>query len=59
MSEPPSEDPAPATPGDAHGTEDAERRVAHLTGMTPEAAHAFIAFHAGLRAPGPASRSPG
>jgi hypothetical protein len=59
MSEPPSEQPAPAVPGDGRGTEDAERRVAELTGMTPEAAHAFIAFHAGLRAPGPASRSPG
>ncbi len=28
---------------------DAERRVAQLTGMTPEAAKAFLAFHSGLR----------
>jgi hypothetical protein len=26
---------------------DAERHVARLTGMTPEAARAFVAFHAG------------
>ena len=58
MSDPSSEDPAPAAAGEGYGTEDAERRVAGLTGMTPEAAHAFIAFHAGLRVPGPASRSP-
>jgi hypothetical protein len=28
--------------------DDAERRVAQLTGMTPEAARAFIAYHTGL-----------
>jgi hypothetical protein len=28
---------------------DAARHVAHLTGMTPESALAFVAFHSGLR----------
>ncbi len=28
---------------------DAERHVARLTGMTPEAARTFLAFHSGLR----------
>jgi hypothetical protein len=39
----PEETPAPALPADL----DAERHVAFLTGMTPEAAHAFVAFHSG------------
>lgn len=30
---------------------DAERHVAQLTGMTPEAARAFVAFHRGLPNP--------
>jgi hypothetical protein len=37
--------PAPALPP---ADLDAERHVARLTGMTPEAAHAFVAFHSGL-----------
>jgi hypothetical protein len=28
---------------------DAARHVAHLTGMTPDSALAFVAFHSGLR----------
>jgi hypothetical protein len=36
--------PAPAFPP---ADLDAERHVARLTGMTPEAAHAFVAFHSG------------
>jgi hypothetical protein len=35
--------PAAALPADL----DAERHVARLTGMTPEAAHAFVAFVSG------------
>jgi hypothetical protein len=38
--------PAPAP---LSGT-DAARFVAHLTGMTPEAALTFASFHSGLRA---------
>jgi hypothetical protein len=30
--------------------DDAERHVAQLTGMTPEAARAFVAYHTGLHA---------
>jgi hypothetical protein len=37
--------PAPAP---LAGT-DAARHVVHLTGMTPEAALAFVSFHSGLR----------
>jgi hypothetical protein len=40
--------PAPALP--LHDL-DAERHVALLTGMTPEAARAFVAFHAGRQLP--------
>jgi hypothetical protein len=32
---------------------DAERHVAQLTGMTPEAARAFVAYHSGRYAPPP------
>jgi hypothetical protein len=35
-------------PAPLAGTE-AARHVAHLTGMTPESALAFVAFHSGLR----------
>jgi hypothetical protein len=40
--------PAPALP--LHDA-DAERHVAQLTGMTPEAARAFVAYHSGRLAP--------
>jgi hypothetical protein len=39
--------PAPALPP---ADLDAERHVARLTGMTPEAARAFVAFHSGRHA---------
>jgi hypothetical protein len=42
--------PVPASP--LHDA-DAERHVAQLTGMTPEAARAFVAFHTGGFAPRP------
>ena len=35
---------------------DAARQVAHLTGMTPEAAEAFAAYHSGRFAKGSAFR---
>jgi hypothetical protein len=38
---------------------DAARQVSHLTGMTPEAATAFISFHSGLRSSPWARRTPG
>jgi hypothetical protein len=40
------ESPQPNTPQDS---EDAEKRVAGLTGMTPEAARTFMDFHTGMR----------
>jgi hypothetical protein len=32
-----------------HDTEQTERRLSALTGMTPEAAQAYAAFHSGMR----------
>ena len=37
---------------------DAGRQVAHLTGMTPESAATFAAFHSGRFAPSSAFRLP-
>lgn len=39
-------DGRPAAP---HDSPDAERRVAELTGMTPDAAKTFVDFHTGMR----------
>jgi hypothetical protein len=39
-------EPKPESPQDSP---DAEQRVAKLTGMTPEAARTFMAFHTGMR----------
>ena len=43
----------PAAP---HEDLDAERHVARLTGMTPEAARAFVYFHRGLPPGAPTGR---
>ena len=37
----------PEPPGPSLDNGDAARRVAHLTGMSPEAAEAFAAYHSG------------
>jgi hypothetical protein len=47
----------PRVAGPQHSA-DAALRVAQLTGMTPEAAEVFAAFHSGLRSWGPARRRP-
>jgi hypothetical protein len=41
---------------EALGSLDAARHVAHLTGMSLEAAQAYAAFHSGRWAVGPAER---
>jgi hypothetical protein len=46
-SEPQGQDGPPAL---SQEDRDAERHLAQLTGMTPEAARAFLAFHSGRHA---------
>jgi hypothetical protein len=48
------EDDAKDPVAEALGSVDAARRVAHLTGMSPEAAATYAAFHCGRWAQGPA-----
>jgi hypothetical protein len=50
QTEGPDGPPASASPLQDSG---AARHVAQLTGMTPEAARAFVAFHTGSFAPRP------
>jgi hypothetical protein len=38
------------------GSADSARHIAHVTGMSPEAATAYAAFHSGRWAQGPAGR---
>jgi hypothetical protein len=55
MTEPqhPDDQAASPAPGPLAG-DDAARHVLHVTGMSPEAAKAYAAFHSGLWAQGPA-----
>ena len=48
------EDQAKDPVADALGSVEAARHVAHLTGMSPEAAATYAAFRSGLWAHGPA-----